>query len=428
MTYTDPNTPLSSLPRREAERRTRRRRHGQLNLPRDAEGRAALLASLAHRSYPTYELFVYSALAGAIIALGLLMDSQALVLFGVLVAPLFLPWIGLLLASLTGSLRFFFETLMALLLGAALVFVMGLLAGVAARAFLPRTFDQAFAHSRLWWPDLIILAFGAVILAISFIRSETKPFLPSVVIAYGFFLPLASGGFGLGSGLADLWPHGLLVFVVHFAWASLFGLAALLILRIAPPSAPALVFTAAFALLLMAVLVVLMSGGSWTAPFPAQLPSLAQAQTVQPIESAPPTDPAASASTSAATAVGTMAAAATEITLAAVAPTNTATLASTLAPLPILTIEPTSVYAQVVAPRGGAVLRSTPGGDGITTLDNFAYVEMLPETQSYSGYTWVHVIAIINGDRRDGWIVQQYLETSALGPTSGAAPSASPAP
>jgi hypothetical protein len=159
MNLTDPSptTPLSNLPRRDHDPRGRRRRRGHLNIPQDAEGRAALLAGLAHRAYPTYELFVFAGLSGAILAMGYLMDSQALLLFGALVAPLLLPWVGLLIGSVTGSLRFFFETLAALLVSAALVFVIGVLAGFASRVFLPRTFEQAYVHARLWWPDLIIL-------------------------------------------------------------------------------------------------------------------------------------------------------------------------------------------------------------------------------------------------------------------------------
>ena len=426
MTLSDPSpaSPLSSLPRRDQDPRARRRKRGQLHIPRDAEGRATLLAALAHRAYPTYELFVFAALSGSILALGYLMDSQALLLFGVLVAPLLLPWVGLLLGTVTGSLRFFFETLMALFLSALLVFGIGLLAGFAARAFLPRTFEQAFAHSRLWWPDLIILALGAMILTVSFVRSESKPFLPSVVLAYEFFLPLASGGLGLGSGLPGLWPHGVLVFVVHFAWAGIFGLLALLALRITPVSASAFVFTFAVGLLQLAVLVVLMSGGNWTAPFPAQVLAPAQAS-------------AAAAGTSEDTSPGSSDASALAPATPLLAPTATPapptlepTRPPTHTPTITLTIEPTPIYAQVDAPRGGAVLRSTPGGDGITTLDNFTFVEILPETEEYSGYTWVHVIAITNGDRREGWIVQQYLETPTAAPASasGSAPTATPTP
>src|SRR5512135_3093884 len=214
--------------------RARRRRRGQLSVPADAEGRAALINSLAHRAYPTYELFVYAVLCGAILGLGYVLDSQALLLFGILLAPLLSPWIGLLLATVTGSARFFFETLMALLLSALLVFLIGGVAGLAARPFMPRTFNEAFVHSRLWWPDLIVLALGAMILTISFVRSEARPFLPSVMLAYGFFLPLSAGGFGLGSGVGSIWPHGLLVFLVYFAWTGVFGLITLMALRFLP--------------------------------------------------------------------------------------------------------------------------------------------------------------------------------------------------
>jgi hypothetical protein len=404
-----PATPISNLPRRDQGPRSRRRRRGQLHIPQDAEGRAALLASLAHRAYPTYELFVFAALSGAILALGYILDSQGLLLFGILVAPLMLPWIGLLLATITGSARFFFETLMALLLASILVFAIGVLAGFAARALLPRTFEQAFAHSRLWWPDLIILALGAVILTVSFVRSEAKPFLPSVLLAYEFFLPLCAGGFGLGSGVGELWPHGLLVFVVHFAWASMFGLFTLVALRITPANAPAFVFSAAVGFVMLAVLVVLMSGGNWTASFLPRSVKSTQPPEVVSLPASAPGDPPAQSD------IGT--------------PTPLAALTSTPAPptlKPILhatetatvtlTIEPTAVYAQVSAPRGGAVLRETPGGEGITTLDNFTYVELLPETEDFSSYTWVHVVVVLNGDRREGWIVQQYLQTPTAEP------------
>jgi hypothetical protein len=59
----------------------------------------------------------------------------------------------------------------------------------------------------------------------SFARSEEKPFLPSVLIAYAFlFAGQRHGGFGLGSGLPDIWPKVCYVFAAHFALASVLGL------------------------------------------------------------------------------------------------------------------------------------------------------------------------------------------------------------
>jgi hypothetical protein len=421
---TAPTSPLPDSPRRTAERRGRRRRRGQLNIPRDAEGRAAVLASLSHRAYPTYELFVYAALCGAIVGLGLLLDSQALLVFAALVAPLLLPWVGLLLATVTGSMRFFFDILVALLVSAALVFVTGVLSGFAARALMPRNFSEAFIHSRLWWPDLVVLALGAVILTVSFVRSEAKPFLPSVLVAYELFIPLAAGGFGLGGGLGDIWPYGLLVFVVHFCWACMFGLLTLAALRIMPASAESFVFSAAVAFVLLAVLVVLMNGGNWSSPFGLQAansnPSLGSSFNLPPpSDSSSPTTPVDTA-TPAVTPFDTPQPA---TFVATQPPSDTPTIT--------LTIEPTPIYAMVHTPKG-TILRETPGGKGIIALDNSTWVQLLPETQDVGGNTWAHVIASPNGVALKGWVVQLYLLTSTPNPalepatTSGPGGTATP--
>ncbi len=392
--------------------RARRRRRGQLQVPQEAGERAALLQSLARRAYPSYELFVFAALCGAILGLGYVLDSQALLLLGVLMAPLLTAWIGLLLATLTGSIRFFLETLMALLISAALVFFIGAMAGLAVRLFLPRTLDEAFTHSRLWWPDLIVLALGAVILTLSFVRSEEKPYLPSAILAYELFLPLSAAGLGLGSGLGGLWPHGVLVFFVHLAWASVFGLLTLIALRFLPSGVGGALFSAGFLLTLFAALALLMSGSappsrgpqamglaSPTAnePRPASNPLPAPSPTRSPLP--PPTSPFESA-TPGETFPPTPVPLTIEVTLP---PTETPTIT--------LTIEPTPVYAKVFANKGGGVvLRETPGGKGITILDNYSIVQVLPETQEYNGYTWAHVVATQYGKRLEGWVVQVYLQ------------------
>lgn len=399
--------------------RSRRRRRAQLTVPQDAAGRASVLESLSHRAYPTYEIFVYAAFAAAVIGLGYILDSQALLVFGVLVAPLLAPWIGLLLATITGSGRFFFETFMALLVSAVIVFLIGSLAGLASRPLLPRTFNEAFIHSRLWWPDLLVLAIGAAILTVSFVRSEARPFLPNVIVAYEFFLPLAAGGFGLGAGLPQVWPYGLLVFLVHFAWAGLFGLFTLVALRFMPTSLHGFAFSAAIAIVLVMLLVVLMSGGNWQPTFALQgapLPATAATSTPAPTQAltsfldspTPLVEPPSPA------------------------PQSTATLSEfTATPPPVtptitMTIAPTPIYGQVVADRGGAILRETPGGKGLTVLDNYAYVQILPETEDVNGYTWLHVIASPNGVQIEGWIAKPYLSVPT--PARTLVPAASPTP
>jgi hypothetical protein len=407
--------------------RARRRRRGQLVVPRDAEGRAELLHSLAHRAYPSYELFVFALLCGAILGLGYFFDSQAVLIFGILLAPLLTPWIGLLLSALTGSIRFFFETLAALLISSALIFLSGLIAGFAVRAFLPRTLNEAFLHSHLWWLDLVVLAIAAVILTISFVRSEDKPYLPSIMLAYELFLPLSAGGFGLGSGVAGIWPNGVMVFLVNFAWASLFGILTLIALRFLPTSLNGFVLSAGSLLISVVVLVLLMTGGNLK--FPSLLQSLAPTSIPA---SAPPTLtltlPAVSTATSSPEALPKASSTPVIETSTAVSVSDTPTitpvpltLAVTLPPADTptitLTIEATPVYARVNASQGnGANLRQNPGGKFIIELDNGTIVEVEPDTQDVSGEVWAHVIANRNNQRYEGWILQSVLDTATPTP------------
>jgi len=409
--------------------RARRRRRGQLVVPHDAEGRAELLHSLAHRAYPSYELFVFSLLCGAILGLGYFFDSQAVLIFGILLAPLLTPWIGLLLSALTGSIRFFFETLAALLISSALIFLSGLIAGFAVRAVLPRTLNEAFLHSHLWWLDLVVLAIAAVILTISFVRSEGKPYLPSIMMAYELFLPLSAGGFGLGSGVAGIWPNGVMVFLVHFAWASLFGLLTLIALRFLPTSLNGFVLSAGSLLIFVVVLVLLMTGGNLK--FPSLLQSLAPTSIPT---SAPPTLtltlPAVSIATSSPEALRSASPTPVIETSTTVSVSDTPaitpvplTLQVTLPPADTptitLTIESTPVYARVNASQGnGANLRQNPGGKFIIELDNGTIVEVLPDTQDVGGEVWAHVIANHSNQRYDGWVLQSVLDMATLNPSS----------
>jgi hypothetical protein len=405
MTLNDPArvTPESQQPQPASASRARRRRHGQIIVPQDAEGRAALLPALARRAYPSYELFVFALLCGAILGLGYFLDSEAVLVFGILLAPLLTPWVGLLLSSLTGSARFFFDTLAALLISAALIFLSGLLAGLAVRVFLPRTLNEAFLHTRLWWPDLIVLAIGAVILTLSFIRSEERPYLPSLMLSYEFFLPLSAGGFGLGSGVADLWPHGVLVFFVHFAWAGVFGIATLIALRFVPTNLNGFALSGGTSVVMIATLVLLMSGGNWTAP-------------TVPLAAAPTSTPALTVTSPALPTIfvssGESPTPLIETSTPGEEMTSTPEATSTpgATPSATLTIEPTPVYARISTDQGGgANLRKAPNGKFIVTLDDGSIVEVQPDTQDVNGVIWAHVIAIRNNARLDGWILQSVL-------------------
>jgi len=103
----------------------RRRRARRLLAPVDANERAAFIDRVAHRASPSFDFFLFSLLAGGVIAAGFLLDSSALLLLGALAAPLMAPAVGLSLGTVIGSGRFFFRSLLGLLIGGMLVFLIG---------------------------------------------------------------------------------------------------------------------------------------------------------------------------------------------------------------------------------------------------------------------------------------------------------------
>jgi hypothetical protein len=285
---------------------------------------------------------------------------------------------------------------------------------------LPHTFNVAFTLSRLWWPDLIVMALGAILLTVSFVRSESKPYLPSVVVAYELFMPLSASGFGVGNGIGDLWPHGMLVFVVHLAWATIFGLITLAVLRFRPLSGLGYIFAiGGFAAVIMTVY--------WLTNVPAVQPDQPTIETALPaatstLEPLPSETPEVIAPPSATS--GVLLPTGNQSTPDEVS----ATTAGTITPVPLtldITLpvtetrtstpepEPTPIYAVIRAREGGgAYIRKDPGGNVLATIENGAIVQVLNGTQEFNGVTWIHVLATRNDIRVEGWIIQSVLETA----------------
>jgi len=388
--------PRDNLRRRRATRRS--------SIPTDAEGQAALISSLARRAYPSIELFVFSLVCGAILGLGFLLDSQAILLLGILVAPLMIPWVGFLLAILTGSLRFLFETAMALFISLILVFLGGLIVGFATLALPPMTHNSIYVHTRLWIPALIVLAIGTITLVASFARSEEKPFLPSVIVAYLFFLPINAIGFGISAGLQEVWLPGLIVFAVHFSLASILGLITFFILRLRPSTSG--IILSGFTLLLFAgILIGVLASGLRSGNEAGIESTPVLTQTSAPLSLTPDliSSPTQTLRPSQTPTLGTP---------SPVPLTLEVTLPPTETPTITLTIQPSPTYGRISANEGGgANLREAPGPEGkyIMTLLNGTIIETYAEFSIINNTTWVKVYATLNGQKIEGWLLESVI-------------------
>ena len=196
----------------------RRRRARRLLAPMESDDQIDFLDKVAHRASPSFDYFLFSLLAGAVIAVGFLLDSQPLLILGAILSPLMAPVIGIALGTVVGSVRFFFRSTIGLIIGSLLVFGVGVLAGFAARIWFPLDLTQAHLNTQLSWAAFLLVAFGGVMTAAAMVRSERSAALPSVALAYGLYLPLSAAGIGLGSGEAFLFPDGIVVTRSTYRW------------------------------------------------------------------------------------------------------------------------------------------------------------------------------------------------------------------
>ncbi len=376
----------------------RRRRARRLLAPMEAEDRIDFLDQVAHRASPSFDFFLFSLLAGAVIAVGYLLDSQPILVLSAILAPMMAPAIGIALGMVVGSVQFFLRSLVGLLIGSVLVFVVGILAGYASRLWAPLDFSLAHANTQLSWAMFILVAFGAGLTSASMVRSEKSAALPSVALAYGLYLPISAAGLGLGSGEPFLFPDGLVVFAQYLSGAILIAALTFILLGFRPLTLFG--YTVGAVVLLFGVVVLIGVSGAG-ASFGAQiaLPTQTPSTTPSPTLTLTPTPIPPSPRPPTATASQT------------VTPTFTASPTGTPSPTP------TPILALVDAEvGGGAHLRSEPGFSALSIklLLNGTPVQIMPDDPvQEGGGIWIRV-RTFEGD--DGWILQILLLTATPAP------------
>ena len=212
----------------------RRRRARRLLAPLEADERAIVLDQLRRRTSPSFDFFLFSVVSGIIFCIGLMLDSPVVLVLGAIFAPLMAPVIGLSLATVVGSYKFFARSLVGLAIGSIMVFIVGAGAGILGRVWMPASLGQAYLNAELSATNFIVLTVGAVLTAATMVHHERSPSAPSIALAYTLYLPLVVAGFGLGSGLPHLFPDALVVFAIHLAWGALLGAITLAILGFRP--------------------------------------------------------------------------------------------------------------------------------------------------------------------------------------------------
>ena len=371
----------------------RRRRRSRRILPQGVDQQYSFLEELARRVTPSFDFFLFCIISGVVLTAAVFWDQWALLVLAALLAPFMAPLVGLSLAVVLGSVHFFMQALGGLLVGGALFFVCGVLGGVFMDARSAQILTTvAYQFNQFTWANFLLLTLGAAMTTFLIVRSpRQRPLVASVALAYEVFMPLGVTGFGLISGIPGLWPDGLLVFVVHAAWAVLVGAITLVLIGVRPRGIFG--YTAGTTLLLAGVAALIALSGMGTA---------IGLQVAVPTST--PTD------TPTATLTATM-------TMTPPPPTATPRPTNTLVPTrtPTLTVSPrpTPIYGRVNAGSGGGLLvRLEPSRDALVAISlmNGMLVEIVPGSEVQEGTTtWVKVVTT---DGIEGWVVKSLLATA----------------
>jgi len=370
----------------------RRRRTRRQLYPYENGEREVFLTDLARRITPTADFFIFSLLAGVVLTVAILTDAPAIFILAALLAPFMGPAIGLGLATVVGSGRFFLQCLGGILLGSLIIFGCGALGGLAGRVIPGLVYTNSLFHTVFSWPDFLLLTVGAALSTFLLVRNPSqRPLVASVAIAYELYIPVAVAGFGITSRVAGLWPDGLIVFLVNLAWTALVVTIVLVCMRLRPNTAFGYGLAMSIVLICIVILIALLGFGTAVStqlalptPIPTETP-------LPPLTETPTLEPSA-----------------TETLTPSLVPTNTET--------PTLTVEPTLAQAFIKAPdSNGAIIRESPnfGSKVIASLLNGYLVVILPDSFEDGTTAWVHVRL---NDGREGWIVRDLLTTATPAP------------
>jgi len=189
--------------------------------PTSEKRREEVQSQLRDSSHPDFDFFLLVLLSSVIATLGLLVDSPAVIIGAMLVAPLMSPIIGLGLASIRGDDRLARDALAALLRGALLsVLVSFLLSWI--NNFMPFTDlhadqlpSEVLARTQPSPIDLAIALAGGLAAAFALAMPNISAALPGVAIATALMPPLCTVGIGLAFQRWDVAGGAFLLFITN---------------------------------------------------------------------------------------------------------------------------------------------------------------------------------------------------------------------
>lgn len=184
-------------------------------IPRmDIKARTEAYTRIRRSARPDLDFFILISLSTIIAALGLIINSPAVVIGAMLVAPLMSPIVGTGLAVVLGDTRFIRLSVGAVVRGVILAILVSAIAGLL-RLDQPPT-NELLARTQPSLIDLAIALFSGLAGAYALCRSDAAGALPGVAIAAALVPPLATVGISLTAGRFGHAFGAMLLFTANF--------------------------------------------------------------------------------------------------------------------------------------------------------------------------------------------------------------------
>ncbi len=187
--------------------------------PLSPERRGEVQVQLREASRPDFGFFLLVVLSCIIATQGLLVDSAAVIIGAMLVAPLMSPIIGIGLSSITGDERTLRDASSAIIRGALLAVLMSFLIAYSNR-YLPFVVllelpSEVMARTHPGPIDLGVALAGGIAAAFAMAMPNISAALPGVAIATALMPPLCTIGIGLAMGRWEVAGGATLLFITN---------------------------------------------------------------------------------------------------------------------------------------------------------------------------------------------------------------------
>lgn len=204
----------------------------QLFPPLNVEEQLKLREAMNDSARPGPNFVVLIVLSSIIATLGLLLNSAAVVIGAMLVAPLMSPILGFSLGMVLGDVRLVRLSVESTFKGVALALLIAVFIGILSP--IKDVTAEITARTQPTLLDLGIALASGMAGAYALSRKEVSAALPGVAVAAALMPPLSVAGLGLAVGEPQVAGGAFLLFVANIAAISLAGVIVFILLGVRP--------------------------------------------------------------------------------------------------------------------------------------------------------------------------------------------------